>query len=130
VEAGKAHPQVYPLPFGDYWIRSRRGGLVSVERKHGDLAADWPWKLSRQFQKALDNKVEDVVLLVEGLLPTLYTNGKLLAGQKERGLWYDQVWSTLLRWQIEKNIRIYPCHEGSAHVARALLSIQRYYRRE
>lgn len=130
VELKKSPEQVYPLPFADYYMWSRSGELVVVERKHNDLADAWPHKLHRQIiQKPLDNGIKNMVLLIEGIFPTSYSSGKLLAGEKVRGIWYDQVWSTLLGWQEKYGLRVYQCHEGPAHLVRALLSIQRHYRR-
>jgi hypothetical protein len=129
IASGFGHPKEYPLPFGDYWMRDMEGGLVSVERKKLDLADDWPRRLAGQLRKARGGGAKHVVLLCEGLVPVHYASGRLMAGERERKVTYDQVWSTLLGWQYKNGLKLYVCHEGSRAVSSALLAIQRYYRR-
>lgn len=127
-EWGLALPDKYPLPFGDYWIRRRDGGLVAVERKYTDLAGDWPRHLSHQLDKCRDG-AQEVVLLVEGIMPADEGTGRLWAGRKLRKVWYDQVWSTILGWQASRQLRVYQCDVGPINVARAVKAIFRHYRR-
>ena len=129
VEWGLALPAKYPLPFGDYWIRKRDGGLVAVERKYTDLAGDWPRHLSKQLDKCQAG-AQVVVLLVEGILPLDEDTGRLMIGKRTlRKVWYDQVWSTILGWQESRQLRVYQCDVGAQNVARAVKAIFRHYRR-
>lgn len=128
VELGVGYRDKLALPFGDYWIRKGDGGLVSIERKHKDLAQDWPYRLHRQLTKAMKGGADEVVLLVEGVLNTDNVSGRLeLPSHVLRKVWYTQVWTTILRWQYDFGLKVYQCPIGSVHVARAVQSMYKYY---
>lgn len=123
----------YPLPFGDYWIRRRDGALVVVERKHNDLASQWPRRLAMQLTKCKDGGADEIVLLVEGVLEHDWATGQLTiprsGGRQLRKVWYDQVWSAILGWQERRGLRVYQCETGAIEVARAIKAMQKHYRR-
>lgn len=121
-------PERKQLAFGDYWMWTGKGELVSVERKHRDLGDMWPSRLHTQLMKAKGDGICHVVLLVEDILPHNAT-GRLRSGGILRKTTYEQVWTTLLRWQREHGIFVYQCLPGEVAVTRALKSIQGMYRR-
>ncbi|MAH44873.1 hypothetical protein CMI37_03540 [Candidatus Pacearchaeota archaeon] len=129
-EWGLGAGKKYPLPFGDYWIRGRDGRLVVVERKHNDLASQWPRRLAMQLTKCRDGGADEIVLLVEGILDHDEETGRLRIPRRGlRKVWYDQVWGTILGWQETRGLKVYQCAEGEVEVARAVRGIYRHYRR-
>lgn len=129
MEAKVGYPERLALPFGDYWIRDREGRLISVERKHNDLGDEWPTRLHKQLMKAKKGGADEIVLLIEGALSHDPITGRLQSGLKLRKVTYNQIWTTLLRWQYTLGLKVYQSPPGSLAVARSLESIQGLYRR-